>query len=103
MGRVSGEEHAALPPMLGDARMERIDGLALDLERARAGGLGDERADRRVAFQRLFAFAGQLHELPPHPLADRRQLDSRTARVASESDLLDAVIPDVRVDHQPAL
>ena len=68
-----------------------------------AGRLRDEGADRLVALQRLFAFPGQLHELPPHPLADRGQLDPRPARIASESDLLDAVILDVRVDHQPAL
>src|SRR5208282_3593212 len=37
------------------------------------------------------------------PIADRGQLDSRPARIASESDVLDAVILDVRVDHQPAL
>ena len=88
MRRVAGEEHAATPPMVGDARMERIDGLALDLERARAGGLGDERADRRVALQRLLAFAGELHELPAHPLADRRQLDPGPARIAGEGDRL---------------
>ena len=75
MRRVAGEEHGAAPPMFGDPRMECIDGPALDLKRKGAGRLRDQHADRLVALQRLFAFTGQLHELPPHPLADRRQLD----------------------------
>src|SRR5271166_1311371 len=103
MRRIAGEEHPAAPPMFGDARMERIDGLALDLERNGAAHLRDEGADRLVAFQRLLAFAGQLHELPADALADRRQLDSRSARIATEGDLPDVVILDDRVDHQPAL
>ena len=91
MRRVAREEDAAAPPMFGDARMEGIDGLALDLERNGAARLRDKGADRLVALQRLFAFPRQLHELPPHPLADRGQLDPGPARIASESDLLDAV------------
>ncbi len=46
MGGVAREEHAADAPSVGDARMEGVDGLALDLERVDPPLSADERANR---------------------------------------------------------
>ena len=62
-----------------------------------------EGADRVVALQLFLALAGQLHELPANSIADRRQLDGRAARIASEGDFLDAVVLDDCVDDEPTL
>ena len=83
--------------------MEGVDSLALDFERIDAGFFLDERPNVSVAAQLLLALARQLHEFPTHAIADRGEFDRRAARVAPESDSLDAVIWDDRIDDEPAL
>src|SRR3984957_18144144 len=56
-----------------------------------------------VAQQSFYGLARQLHELPAHTRAHRRQLDGRPARIPEEGDFVDAVILDPRVDDKPAL
>ena len=103
MRGVARQEHPSDAPSVGDAGMECVDGLALDLESVDPGLALDEGADGVVALQLFLALPGQLHELPADPVADRGQLDRRSARIASERDSLDAVVLDDRVDDQPTL
>ena len=103
VGGVAGEENAPNAPSVRDASMEGVDSLALDFEGVDAGFFLDERPNRLVAAQLLLALARQLHEFPTHAIADRGELDRRAARIAPESDSLDAVIWDNRIDDEPAL
>ena len=93
MRGVARQEYASDAPPVGDAGMEGVDGLALDFESIDPGLALDEGADNVVALQLFLALAGQLHEFPTDPIADRRQLDRRATRVASEGDSFDAVVP----------
>ena len=77
MRRVAREKYASDPPPVGDAGMEGVDRLALDFERVDTGLAPDERADGAVALQLFLALAGQLHEFPTDPVADRGQFDGR--------------------------
>src|SRR4029077_18401913 len=98
---VASQKYTSQPPAIRDPRVEGVDRLPLDFERTILGMLHDERINLVVALEVFPGLAGQLHELPAHPLADCRQFHARTARIAIEGDLPYAVIPDDRIDHQP--
>ena len=103
MGGVAGKENSTHAPAVGDAGMEGIDSLALDLELVDARFFLDERPNHLVAAQRFLALARQLHEFPTHAVANRGEFDRRAARIAPERDSPDAMIWDNRIDDEPAL
>ena len=103
MGGVARQEDTPDAPSVRDAGMKCVDGLPLDLESVDPGLALHEGANRVVALELILALPAQLHELPPDSIADRRQLNSRAARIAGERDSLDPVVLDDGVDDQPAL
>ena len=103
VGGVAGKENPADTPAVSDAGVEGVDSLPLDLEPVDARFFLDERPNHLVAAQLLLALARQLHEFPTHAIADRGELDRWAARIAPESDSLDAMIWDNCIDDEPAL
>ena len=103
MRGVARQQHAPLAPSCRRRARGRRRLRALDFDLRKIHEWREQRLKRFVAQQSFRRLARQLHELPAHAGAHRRQLNGRPARIAEESDLIDAMIFDSRVDDEPAL